>query len=204
MAKTKLTLINNSSDANNSQIVIFQKNVAPEFDDLHTAWRVISNLGINDTHPFDYPLDFKIDAADSYWNFTPRILAFYGQSYHMYDAGSGGYVLAPNGAAVTANQIEIRNDLRQGAISANIYKDGKLLATKFPLSPGQKAVFQFKPSIFIGVTEEQVTEGKAMSPKIISSINTELSLERIASADILMTGHGPASFTFELGNVVKV
>jgi hypothetical protein len=204
MESIKLRLINNSGDANNSQIVIFQKNVAPDFDELAVAWRVIQNLGRNDYHPFDYPLGMEVCCGDSYGNFTPQMEATPGESYHMV-LDSSGNVLKPNGASTSHKEVEVKNDLRQGAISANIFKDGKLLAAKTSVAPGQKAVFEFKPTIYIGVAS-QVIEGKIMNSAIISSVNTELSLLGVASADIVMTGGGPgkesASFEFKMENVL--
>ena len=35
----QLNFINNSNDVNNSEIVIFQKNVATDFDELAVAWQ---------------------------------------------------------------------------------------------------------------------------------------------------------------------
>ncbi len=203
MESIKLRLINNSGDANNSQIVIFQKNVAPDFDELSVAWRVIQNLGRNDYHPFDYPLGMEVCCGDSYGNFTPHMEATPGDSYHMILDATGN-VLTLDGASTSQKEVEVRNDLRKGAISANILKDGKLLAGKTAVAPGQKAIFEFKPTIYIGVAS-QVVEGKVMNSAIISAINTELSLLGMKSADIIMTGGGPGknstAFDFNLENV---
>jgi hypothetical protein len=101
--------------------------------------------------------------------------------------------------------VQLRNDLQKGAINATIYKDGRNLATKTSVAPGQKAVFEFKPTIWIGAVS-QVVEGQVMNSAIMSDVNTELSLLGIASADIVMTGGGPGTnstaFTFNLENVV--
>ena len=203
MDSIQLRLINNSSDANNSQIVIFQKNVAPNFDELSVAWRVINNLGRNDYHPFEYPMNMEVCAGDSWGNYTPHLTANPGESFHMILDPSGN-VLNRNSVSTSPEEVEVKNDLYQGAISANIFKDGKLLATKTSVAPGQKAVFGFKPTIFIGVAS-QVTEGKLMNSAIISSVNTELSLLGIAGADIVMTGGGPGKdsslFEFKLENI---
>ena len=44
----QLNLINNSNDTNNSQIVIFQKNVATSFNEIAVAWQVIQDCGQGD------------------------------------------------------------------------------------------------------------------------------------------------------------
>jgi hypothetical protein len=50
-----LNFINDSNDMNNSEIVVFQKNAATDFDELAVAWLVIKYCGQGDNHPFVYP-----------------------------------------------------------------------------------------------------------------------------------------------------
>ena len=81
------------------------------------------------------------------------------------------------------------------------------LFEKNNLDPQQMAVFEFKPTIWIGVVS-QVEEGEVMNSAIISDINTELGLLGVASADIVMTGGGSgpnaSAFEFHLQNIVSV
>jgi hypothetical protein len=109
------------------------------------------------------------------------------------------------GSGTSSREVQVLNSLPKGAINAGIYKAGKLLATKTSIAPQQKAVFEFKPTLWIGVVS-QVDEGQVMNSAILSNIDTEISLLGIASADIVMTGGGPGSgatpFVFRLENVV--
>jgi hypothetical protein len=200
-----LNFINYSNDANNSQIVIFQKNVATNFDELHVAWQVIQNCGQGDNHPFPYPMTMYIGASDSWGNFMPTLEAQNGQMFSVARTNSGD-TFSVIGDSASATEVQARNDLSQGAINVSIYKSGKLLAKKTSTAPGQKAVFQFKPTIWIGAVS-QVTEGNVMDSAIIDDVNTEISLLGIASADIVMTGGGPGPtslpFDFKLQNVVR-
>ena len=82
------------------------------------------------------------------------------------------------------------NNLQAGAINAMIYKAGNLFATRTNIAPGQLAAFEFKPTIWIGIVS-QVMRGQIMNEAIMSSIDTEISLLGLASADIVMTGGGP-------------
>lgn len=200
----KLNFVNKSADVNNSSIVIFQKNVAEDFDELAVAWRVIQNCGRNDSHPFVYPLIFDVSASDSYGNFTPQMQAYDGQAYQMIKDTSGDVLQLSNTPAVSSDEVEVNNNLATGAINANIYRNGKLLASKTGLVPGQKAVFQFLPKIFIGAVS-QVEEGDVMNSAIIQQINTEINLFGIQSADIVMTGGGGGTsavpYQFALANI---
>ncbi|MDH4320754.1 MAG: hypothetical protein OEV73_04570 [Desulfobulbaceae bacterium] len=200
----KLNFVNYSNDTNNSSIVIFQQNVAEDFGEIAVAWKVIQNCGRLDNHPFTYPMQFQVSAKDSYGNFTPQLTAYDGQAYEMIKDTSGDVLSIANTPACNAAEVEVRNSLQQGAIDACIFRDGKLLATKTNISPGQKAVFQFHPRIYIGVVS-QITESQIMNSAIIQTINTELNLFGISSADIVMTGGGPGPgampFEFKLANI---
>ncbi|RZJ24123.1 MAG: hypothetical protein EOO54_10455, partial [Haliea sp.] len=78
-----LNFINNSNDAIYSEVVIFQKNVGADFDDLPVAWRVIRSHGRGHRHPFSYPMTMQVSASDSYGNLTPPLDAQDGQLFKM-------------------------------------------------------------------------------------------------------------------------
>jgi len=203
---TELNFINRSNDLNNSQVVIFQKNVATNFDELPVAWLVIQHCGQGDNHPFTFPMTMAIGASDSYGNYTPQLAAQHGQLFHVTLTGSGD-TLSYAGPSSSSSEVQLRNDLPKGAINGSIYKDGRLLAIKTSIAPAQKAVFQFKPTIWIGAVS-QVVQGQVMNSAIVYGVDTEISLLGIASADIVMTGGGPGKsstpFAFNLENVVMM
>ncbi|MEM8963131.1 MAG: hypothetical protein AAGD38_16725 [Acidobacteriota bacterium] len=207
LQEIKLNLINNSQDINNSEVLIFQKNVAESFSEISVAWRVIQNLGVQDHHPFTYPLNFFVSAGDSFGNFTPQLEAFEGQAYEVIKDRSGDVLRPSPFPSSSPLDVEVRNNLQTGGVSANIFRDGKLLATKTNVSPAQKAVFRFKPRIFIGVVS-QVREGQILDSAIVQQVNTEIDLLGIKSADIIMTGGGggpsATAFQFQLSNVNRV
>ncbi|GJI90978.1 hypothetical protein [Duganella hordei] len=200
----KLNFINNSNDANNSQVVICQKNVATNFDELAVAWTVIQNCGQGDNHPFNYPMTMTVGASDSWGNYMPQLDAENGQLFQV-TLDTSGDRLSYAGQGTSSTEVQVLNNLAKGAINAGIYKDRRLLAIKTSIAPGQKAVFEFRPTIWIGVAS-QVVQGELMNSAIISNINTELSLLGIVSADIVMTGGGSgansAPFMFNLENIV--
>ncbi len=200
----QLNFINQSNDQNNSEVVVFSRNVATDVNEVAVAWQVIQNCGQGDNHPFAYPFHMAVSCSDSYGNYTPQLAAMEGQSFEMVLTSSGDE-LREAGAGSSPNQVQVDNNLTRGAINAGVYKSGKLFAIHTGVAPGQKAVFQFKPTIWIGVVS-QVVEGDVMNSAIISSINTEISLLGVASADIVMTGGGPGPsstpFQFSLENVV--
>ena len=201
----ELNVINHSNDANNQDIVIFQRNIASDSDEEAVAWKVIQNLGHGWNHPFKYIEMLEVAASDAYGNYTPRLSTQNGQTFGMHPSNSGD-VLELEGPSANPNEIEINNGLETGEISAGIYRSGSLLAAASALAPTQKAVFGFKPVICIGVVS-QIEEGQVMNSAIISQVNTEISLLGIASADIVLTGGGPGPtskpFQFDVQNVVE-
>jgi hypothetical protein len=204
MADVKLNLIDHSNDQNNSEIVIFSKNVATSFEETAVAWIVVKNLGQGSHHPFVYPEQTDVAASDSWGNYTPQYAAAPGDAFQMIRMVSGNELQA-DGKSVSPEEIEIKNHLPTGSINALIYKDGKLFAHKTGIAPGQKAVFQFNPTIYIGVVS-QMDQGQVMDAAILSDINTQISLLGITAADIVMTGGGAGAnaepFAFTLANVV--
>ena len=141
-----LNFINNSNDTNNSQVVIFQKNAATDFDELAVAWKVIQYSGRGDNHPFAFPMTMQVGASDSWGNYTPQLDAQHGQLFQMALTTSGDR-LVPAGSGTSSKELQVLNSLSKGAVNASIYKSGNLLAVKTSIAPQQKAVFEFKPPI---------------------------------------------------------
>lgn len=108
----QLNFINNSNDVNNSDAVIFQKNVATDFDELPVAWMVIKYCGVGDNHPFTFPMSMTVGASDSYGNHTPQLAAEYGKRYSMQLTNSGARLVADGpGTSTSAEQVQVFNNL---------------------------------------------------------------------------------------------
>lgn len=198
----KLTYRNNSNDVANSSVVVFQKMVNADYDELSVAWTVIKNCGSGEYHPFIYPMEMFVACSDNDGNYTPTLPATNGNLFSLARSDSGNKLSLPAGSTCNSREVQVSNDLDYGAIKAGIYKDGRLLALKTSVSPGEKAVFQFLPSIWVGIVSD-VEEGDVMDSAVISNINTELSLLGIASADVVLTGGGNQRLGFSLENVKR-
>lgn len=185
-----LKLVNASREANNPNVLIFQKNVAPEFDSIAVAWKVISNLGPGSCHHFRYYYDLEVQVMDSSGNCVPctPLAAPDGASFEVVNNGQGD-VLQPNGSATSPVAVDVNNNLTIGSLSARMLRSGKLLAEKTIVVPGQKATFQFKPSIFI-TTASEIEESDIIDSAVLQQANTEISLVGVSSATIMWTGGG--------------
>lgn len=199
-----LNLINASQDTNTSEVVLLARNASVQEGEVAVAWQVIKGLGPGDSHLFNFPLTFDVAAEDSYGNVTPRLVAENGMAFEMVRTDSGDVLQRVLDGSVSPNEVEIRNNLPKGAIDAMVYKDGKVFERKTGLAPGMKAVFLFKPVLYIGVAA-QVREGATVNSAVLSQVNTRLDLLGIASADIVWSGGGTgpdaSPFVFNLENV---
>lgn len=201
---TALNFINCSSEHRSLKIVIFQKNLADEGGGTAVAWKVIQHCGPGENHPFTVPDQLHVSTANAWGNHTPRLPAQSGQMFHAFRTHAANS-LRLGGVTSSPGSIEVGNQHLAGTVDAGVYRDGRLLAVRAGVPPGHKAVFEFKPTLWIGLAARAV-QGQVMSEALVSEINTELSLLGVAAADIVMTGGGPGPeampFQFSLHNVV--
>ena len=147
MNAIKLNFINKSDDPNNSDIIIFQKNEANDFEGIVVAWKVIRNCAVGWHHRFELPNEINIGASDSWGNeLDSPIPAEEGQQFRVYADAAGNHI-EYEGQGSSTEKVLFRSDLSKGSIYANIYKAGKLLARSTGISPAQTSAFRFKPTI---------------------------------------------------------
>ncbi len=191
----ELTLINRSNDADESHIVIFQKNAAPGAASQVVAWRVVHGLQKEYPYTIMFPTSLQLAAADSYGDSTPQRDVEAGQLGVVVMDASGLELQVDAGA--NPLEIVVRNGLSNGPITATLYRDYMPIVKQTGISLGIEATFEFKPSIWIGVVS-QIEEGDIMDAAIVNTVNTELSLMGINNANIIMSGGGAEPFRFTL------
>ena len=199
----EFNFINRSNSTDIPEVVIFQKNVAENSDDTAIAWLVIKNCGKDENYSFIYPSEMGINASNDSGDYSQILATQNGQLFQLFLTESGP-TLNYEGPGSNPKQVQLLNALPEEWINANIFKDGRILAQKSPVNPQQTALFEIESKIFLGVVSD-IEAGEPMSSAILSTINTEISLLGIASADIVMTGGGSGAkstpFEFNLENV---
>ena len=204
--QVRLNFINRTVNGNKASILIFQDSALAQPMLSTVAWKVIRHCGKDCNHPFFYSQEFEIALGDSFGNYSPRMPAPRGSQFAA-SACVVGRHLQLRGDAGNNRQIAMRNELARGAVSANIYTGGRLLASRTGIAPGQRAVFEFKPALSIGVVNG-IDEGQLFDPGAIDGALTELPLSGLASADIVMTGGGAGDtatrYEFRLENLQRV
>lgn len=201
----QIRLVNRSDDAGGADVVIFQKNLADAPDAPAVAWLLVSDFAPGQTYAFAYPMSVTLAATDPWGHAIPAVSAEAGESFTV-QSSSQGDVLQRTGAAGSARDIDVHNGLAQGAIDALVYRDGRPVAMKTAVAPGQTATFLLQSNLWIGVVP-MVQAGQVLDDAIMNTIDTQLSLLGIKSADIIMSGGGgggsPATpYRFEFDNVV--
>lgn len=196
-APIELRLVNQTDDAGESQVVIFQKNLAGS-SDLAVAWRVLTTSP-GSSVSFAFPFDLTAYASDSFGNFAPPAPAPLG-SLLSYTTTR----LTPAGNAASSAQVQIRNDA-SNPMNASVYRDNRSLGTQSGVPANEIATFAMGSAIWIGIVNN-MNEGDILDSAILDAVQTQLSLLGIDAADILMSGGGPGGthvrpHQFTLANV---
>ncbi|WP_316820428.1 hypothetical protein [Pedobacter gandavensis] len=189
----------NRSNSSDASVVMFQKNVSASADGTAIAYKVIKNARPEEKLPFSFPVNMEIGAKDTDGYESPNAPAEGGDTF-MLQRAAGSDSLYKSVSKGNPNEILLYNLLNTGRVDAFLYKEYKVLARQIGITHIHSAVFEIKPSLWIGVTD-QVAEGGVMSAGLLSNIKTELPLTGLKSADIVMTGD-VGRFEFALENAV--
>lgn len=205
-----LKLINRSKDQSNSEVVIFQENVAENFRPHTVAWRVLRNVERDDYFYFEYSPIIEVGMCQTMGSRgMPRMTEVEpGLAYEVVDDISGQALRLSERWVGDPSRVEVFNEHSTGVFDTNCYRSGSLLATKESLMPGGIAAFQFQSCLNFAVVSEmedldEVTEGGIIDSYHLLDVTTTLNLGFMTSADIIMTGGGsgpdaePFQFTLE-------
>jgi hypothetical protein len=198
MSDINITFINKSQDANNSRVVIFQKNTAPSYNDIAVAWKVIENIGMNNMHPFSYSTDYYISAG----NTGMQIAVEKNSLYEVLDENSTAILMQHPDKGDNKNGYTFINNLPFEIVSADVYSNGTIIASSQFVEPQQKVEFEFDPlKLYIAEVNFDVYEGGQLPAEFLSDTGnyTEVSLEGIEETAIVCTRdeNGHATFTLE-------
>lgn len=189
-----LRYINRSNSAGPADIITFQKNVATDFDENSVAWQICS-LGLEESADVVYDKNLQLGYNDP--NVITTVNASAGNKYGL---DNGIYYYGPSSSP---NELQTLNT-NDYSIAIKIYRSEKLLF-EVPANEDDNSAFQFRPTIWVGVVSG-IEEGDVIGSEVISSVNTEISLLGIKSADIVMVGGGvgPSAvpYSFTLQNIV--
>lgn len=197
----EITYINKSMNKDLPKIFVFTKNETPTFDALKdgVAWRVIPNIGRESSSSFVFPIETKIGATwMSGQNKTKVLNSVIGKRYTV-SKDDAGIVLAENGNASDTKSIDVNNDINvPNGISAQLYKDGKLMMEKKIVGFGQKATFVLKPKLYWGVASE-IEESQLLNSAVLNTDHFfEQNLEGVSKVTVSLNGNAEDGYSFKI------
>lgn len=199
----EITYINKSMNKDLPTIFVFTKNETPTFDALKegVAWRVIPDIGRASSSQFNFPVETSVGAT---WqggqNKTQVLSSTIGKRYTV-SKDDTGVVLAANGNASDTKSIDVNNDVNvPNGISAELYKDGKLMMTKNIVGFGQKATFVLKPKLYWGVASE-IQESQLLNSAVLNTDSFfEQDLEGVTKVTVSLNGNAETGYSFKIEN----
>jgi hypothetical protein len=197
----EITYVNKSMNKDLPTIFVFTKNEVPTFDALKegVAWRIMPDIGRASSSSFIFPIETKVGAC---WqegqNKTEILSSTIGKRYTV-SKDDTGIVLAANGDASDTKSIDVNNDINVlNGVSAQLYKDGKLMMEKKIVGNGQKATFVLKSKLYWGLASE-IQESQLLNSAVLNSNSFfEQNLEGVSKATISLNGNAKDGYSFKI------
>ena len=187
-----------------TDVVIFQKNKTWQKQPNIVPWKVIKHCSAHQYHPIEYTDELKVSIGDSWGNFSFPQVVEPQTHYEVMKLPIGRQFRKANQQFRDVRGLTIKNNLHRGAISVNVYRNGRLVAQDPVVIPGQQSFFAFEPILYIGAVSD-IQEGIVHHSAVMRNVNTQLSLLGVRSADIVMRDSDPRQpslqpFSFSLEN----
>jgi len=163
------------------------------------AWKVLSDIGRGSSSEFIFPIETSVGAT---WNDganrTAQLPSLIGKRYTV-NKDTTGIVLNENGDALDTVSIEVNNNIHtQNGISAQLYKEGRLMMEKKVVAFNQKATFVLHPKLYWGIASE-IEEGASISSAVLDSDHFyELNIEGLANVEISLNGNAKDGYEFKI------
>lgn len=195
----EINYVNKSMNKDLPTIFVFTKNEIPTFDALKegVAWRVIPDIGRGSSSSFIFPVNTEVSASwQDAQNKTETLVSTIGKRYTV-EKNDTGVVLAENGNASDTKSIDVNNNINVlNGVSAQLFKDGKLMMEKRIVGYGQKATFVLKPKLYWGVASE-IEESQSLDSAVLNADSFfEQDLEGVTKVTVSLNGNAKDGFTF--------
>ncbi len=200
-----LNFINKTGEMGQAQLVIYQKQVNPDFNRRLIAWQVIEFSGQEGSNTITYTDRLEISILDPGGIHSPRYPVSPGFLYHVTRSEPGApHSLNYGGPATREGEIQILNSLNRGAMDICCHRSGSLLAKWHDLIPMQRAIFQFEPTLCIVIVPGgRVDAGEVLDEEILSHGVTELPLNGLKRVDLVLYEPAVGEFKINFENHVK-
>lgn len=197
-----LTYVNRACGDAIPEVLVMQKDDA--CPGLHNAiaWKVIRRCAPGHWHPLSYAPVAEICLGDEFGNYTERQAAAAGARFAAQPL-LRGRELARRASDASRDDIVLHNALTVGAVDACLYRNGRLLARRCALAPGQSAAFRVRPVLWWGACSE-ARQGQRLGDALCDTPLTALPLYGLVRATIALHGGGGQPYEFVFEDVTRV
>lgn len=188
-----LRFINRSNTVGGTDIIVFQKNLEGVMDENIVAWQICT---LAQDEADDIVYDKRLQLGYNVIG-VGRVTTVNASVGNIYGLNNGVYY---SGEWMSPSELATFNT-NPYAIVVEVYRSGNVLSA-LPAGSDDTSLFRFNPTIWVGVVSS-IEEGDVLDSGTVASINTEISLLGIKSADVVMVGGGvgpsavPYSFMLE-------
>jgi len=184
-----IRLIDNTGSSIQKRFLLCDKNVSGEATSSDIVWRDVKTKN-GDCVYVNYALPFSIQATLlSAPNYSyPQITAFNGERYYV-----SGNDLVYETTTGSGSYFDVHNNTSSSML-VNLCRDGYVCAS-VTIVASDTYSFAMKPTLFVGIYDD-------LNASVdIATLNTEISLLGIQSADVVATGT-VGNYSFNLANIV--
>jgi hypothetical protein len=198
---TNLVFVNQCLSRSAPSVIVWQDLRASEDTFFNFSWKLITGCGYGRRHPFPFP-DLEVSFEDVFGNHTPRQSACSGDSFSFSQRQVQKLSVSE---LIAAGRIDFRNG-SDSRCRATLWRgQSRIGYTRF-LDPGEVSSCFAHARIRIGAIPE-AQENTCLSKGVMERCATELSLQGIRSASLVMMGGGwgakATAFSFHLLDIDK-
>ncbi len=198
--QTSLRFFNRTEMPESLNIIMFQQNLAPDFNEEIVVWRQVDALVKDEDREVQLKWDMSVGLLDSDGNYTQRLATQAGKLFRAALTNSGHQIVA-QGEASEKDEVQILNALELGAVSAMLYRGGVVVGRQGPFAPRLLAAFNFDYTVRVGIVATADT-GTVIA-KAVAGPWGELNLKDVAGADVIVAGGRDSPLTFTLEGIVR-
>lgn len=184
-----IKLIDSTNTLNPKRFIVVVKNLSGESTSSDIVWRdVVTRVGDIVNINYARPLSVQATLLTNPPKPSPQLGVFSNERYFF----NNNYQLVYETGSGSGSVFDIHNNTSFNA-NINVCRDGYVYASVL-VSAADTYSFEFRPTIFVGIYDD------LNAVVDISTLNTELSLLGVKTADVVATG-SPSSYSFSLTNV---
>lgn len=190
MAAAEILFINKSQSPVPADVVFFEP--AGFYDSLtvRLPWLLIVQCPFGFSHPFEYSTFLDMRLRDDWGNYSPPVKARPGTQYAIRKV-NGIETIEPVGPTA-GQEIEVLNELDEGAPSVVLSRNGRITAIRGSLTPGE--FFSFRtPDVLLVRKVSGIEQARRIKQLEQDGYSTLVSLKGVNNAELLMTGGGSGS-----------